>query len=66
MITETVDINKLATIMQRNCTLKKSDIVAVIAELIETMADVLQDSKRPSVPLPDGHCQEWQHACLRA
>ena len=46
VITETVDINKLATIMQRNCTLKKSDIVAVIAELIETMADVLQDSKR--------------------
>ena len=36
----------LATIMQRNCTLKKADIVAVISELIETMADQLQDSKR--------------------
>ena len=32
--------------MQRNCTLKKADIVAVISELIETMADQLQDSKR--------------------
>ena len=36
----------LAAIMQRNCTLKKADIVAVISELIETMADQLQDSKR--------------------
>ena len=36
----------LATIIQRNCTLKKADIVAVISELIETMADQLQDSKR--------------------
>ena len=36
----------LAAIMQRNCTLKKADIMAVISELIETMADQLQDSKR--------------------
>ena len=36
----------LAAIKQRNCTLKKADIVAVISELIETMADQLQDSKR--------------------
>ena len=32
--------------MQRNCTLKKADILAVISELIETMQDELQDSKR--------------------
>ncbi|MBQ3313625.1 MAG: HU family DNA-binding protein [Prevotella sp.] len=41
-----MDTEMLATIMQRNCTLKKADIVAVISELIETMADQLQDSKR--------------------
>ena len=46
VITQTVDTDMLATIMQRNCTLKKADIVAVITELIETMADQLQDSKR--------------------
>ena len=46
VITETVDTEQLAAIMQRNCTLKKADIVAVISELIETMADQLQDSKR--------------------
>ena len=46
VITETVDTEMLAAIMQRNCTLKKADIVAVISELIETMADQLQDSKR--------------------
>ena len=46
VITQTVDTDMLATIMQRNCTLKKADIVAVISELIETMADQLQDSKR--------------------
>ena len=46
MITQTVDTDMLATIMQRNCTLKKADILAVITELVETMADQLQDSKR--------------------
>ena len=46
VITQTVDTEQLAAIMQRNCTLKKADIVAVISELIETMADQLQDSKR--------------------
>ncbi|SEA59968.1 DNA-binding protein, histone-like, putative [Xylanibacter ruminicola] len=46
VITQTVDTEMLATIMQRNCTLKRADIVAVITELIETMADQLQDSKR--------------------
>ena len=46
VMTNTVDTDALATIMQRNCTVKKSDIVAVITELIETMQDQLQDSKR--------------------
>ena len=42
----TVDIDKLAKIMQRNCTVKESDIRAVLVELVETMRDQLQDSKR--------------------
>jgi predicted histone-like DNA-binding protein len=46
VITETIDTDKLAEIMQRNCTVKKADILAVISELIETMADQLQNSKR--------------------
>ena len=46
VMTETVDTDKLATIMQRNCTVKKSDILAVITELIETMQDQLQNSQR--------------------
>ena len=38
----TVDINKLSEIMQRNCTVKKADILAVLDELVETMRDQLQ------------------------
>ncbi|SHK89087.1 HU family DNA-binding protein [Xylanibacter ruminicola] len=45
-MTGTVDTDALAEIMQRNCTVKKSDILAVISELIETMQDQLQNSKR--------------------
>ena len=41
-----VDTRKLAEIVQRNCTVKLSDVLAVIAELVETMRDQLQDSKR--------------------
>jgi predicted histone-like DNA-binding protein len=46
VMTETVETDELATIMQRNCTLKRADIIAVISELIETMQDQLQNSKR--------------------
>ncbi len=42
----TINTRQLAEIMQRNCTVKKSDILAVIDELVETMRDQLQDSKR--------------------
>ena len=41
-----VDTRKLAEIVQRNCTVKLSDVLAVIAELVETMRNQLQDSKR--------------------
>ncbi len=42
---DTVNTEALATIMQQNCTVKKSDIVAVISELVEVMKQQLQDSK---------------------
>lgn len=40
----TINIEGLAEIMQRNCTVKKSDIKAVLTELVETMNDQLQNS----------------------
>jgi len=45
----TVDLDTLAEIMQRNCTVKKSDIRAVLAELVETMRDQLQNSMRVKI-----------------
>ena len=45
-IVGTIETEELAEIMQRNCTVKKSDILAVINELIETMQDKLQSSMR--------------------
>ncbi len=43
---ETIDTNKLAAVIQRNCTVKRSDVVAVITELVEVMQDELQSGKR--------------------
>jgi len=40
----TVETNDLAEIIQRNCSLKKSDVQAVLTELVEVMTDKLQDS----------------------
>lgn len=40
----TIGTKQLATIMQRNCTVKESDIVAVLTELVEVMNDQLQNS----------------------
>ena len=41
-----VDTKQLAEIIQRNCTVKKADVMAVLTELVETMKDQMQDSKR--------------------
>ena len=46
VVTNMIDTNGLAEIMQRNCTVKKSDILAVLSELVETMTDQLQQSVR--------------------
>ena len=40
----TIDTAGMADIIQRNCTLKKSDVLAVIAELVDVMTDQLQNS----------------------
>lgn len=42
---ETVDLKKLAEIMQANCTVKYSDILAVLTELGEVMKNELLNSK---------------------
>lgn len=43
--TGTVGTDQLADIIQRNCSMKKSDVVAVLTELVEVMTDQLQSSK---------------------
>ena len=41
-----INTRGLAEIIQRNCTVKRSDVMAVIEELVEVMKDQMQDSKR--------------------
>ena len=41
-----IGTRQLAEIIQRNCTVKKSDVMAVLEELVEVMKDQMQDSKR--------------------
>ena len=44
--TSVVNTRVLAESIQRNCTVKRSDVLAVLDELVETMRDQMQDSKR--------------------
>lgn len=46
VMTNVINTKELADIMQRNCTVKPSDIRAVLTELVETMRDQLQQSHR--------------------
>ena len=41
-----INMEQLADIIQRNCTVKKSDVLAVLTELVETMTD---RSRTPSL-----------------
>lgn len=45
-VTEVTNLNKLADRIERNCTAKKSDVLAVLTELVEAMQDELQASHR--------------------
>ena len=69
-----IDTRGLAEIIQRNCTVKRSDVMAVLEELVDTMRDQLQDSKRvkldgfgqdrhqlPRCPLGQGLHRQRQH-----
>ena len=38
--------DEIAEVIQRNCSVKKSDVKAVLEELVEVMNSALQDSKR--------------------
>jgi len=40
------DLETLAARIQRNCTAKKSDVMAVLTELVEVMQDELQEGRR--------------------
>lgn len=42
----TVTTNDLADIIQNNCSVKRSDVLAVISELVEVMSTQLQNSMR--------------------
>ena len=46
VINGTMETEDLAEIMQRNCTVKRSDILAVLTELAEVMTEALQNSNR--------------------
>ena len=46
---DTVDLAQMAEIIQRNCTVKRSDVLAVLTELVEVMKDQLQASMRVKI-----------------
>lgn len=42
----TVDLEKIADIVQQNCSLKRSDVKAVLSELVDVMTEQLQAGNR--------------------
>ena len=46
VITNTIDLSMLADRIQRNCTAKRSDVLAVLTELVEVMQDELQSGHK--------------------
>ena len=45
----TKNLDDISEIIQRNCTVKKSDVKAVLTELPEVLKDMLQDSYRVKI-----------------
>ncbi len=45
-MTDEMDLFAVAEEIQRNCSLKKSDVVAVLTELVDVLTESLQDSKK--------------------
>lgn len=46
VVLDTVTTDQLADTIEANCTVKRSDILAVLSELVVTMKKELQDSKK--------------------
>ena len=46
VITNTADLQVLAERIQRNCSAKRSDVLAVLTELVEVMQDELQNGHK--------------------
>lgn len=46
VVTGQMDMDAVATKIQQNCSMKKSDVLAVINELVEVITDAVQDSKK--------------------
>ena len=46
VVTNTIDLNMLADRIQRNCSAKRSDVLAVLTELVEVMQDELQNGHK--------------------
>ena len=42
----TIETDELARIIERNCSVKRSDVLAVLAELSDTISQLLADSHR--------------------
>lgn len=49
VVTGTVTTEDLSEVIQRNCSMKRSDVNAVLTELVEVMQDNLQSSKRVKI-----------------
>ncbi len=46
IVTDLMDMDAVATKIQQNCSMKKSDVLAVINEMVEVVTEAIQDSKR--------------------
>lgn len=46
VVTGVMTLNEVANKIQQNCSMKKSDVLAVINELVEVITEGVQDSKR--------------------
>lgn len=44
--TGTVGLSRIADLIQQNCTAKRSDVLAVLTELIDVMGEQLRDGKQ--------------------
>lgn len=45
----TVDLESIAERIQRNCSLKKSDVMGVLTEMVEVMNDEMQNSNKVKI-----------------